>query len=171
MPRFYSGQGRTLPGVKQVLTPAAPAAGQDWSFTVPGGEQWRVLGASAVLVTSAVVANRTPVVKVNAGGLPLFVSANNNAQTATATVTYVAEPVYTPNTTASFVGYRPLDRPDFLLEPGMTFGVATNNIDVGDQWSDVALYVERLYADDATLSTDIEEFDRAVSAGVTQQKA
>jgi hypothetical protein len=130
-----------LGDIAAVALVPTPAAGAEWSVVVPNGSVWDVLTARAVLNTSAVVANRNVRVTVSDGTTEL-------GRVGAA----VAQP-------ASIVGVHSFglqDAPDFAGAGGLTFnhplpatrvvgnGVIaslTQNLDVGDQWSGIALQV------------------------------
>lgn len=62
----YSGQSVSR-RVRRIALGATPAAGADWSVTVPGGFIWRVISAYASLVSSAAAGQRMPRLQISDG--------------------------------------------------------------------------------------------------------
>lgn len=125
----------------KLVRPTAPGAGNDWSIAVPGGFRWDVVSLMATFTTSAVVANRFPVVYLSDG-----------------TTTYLQQPslgpcvasgVYYLNWQANGSAYNPtgfqtwqnMPLPCLTLPTGHVLSVATTNLDVGDAWSAIRLLV------------------------------
>lgn len=118
-----------------------PAAGADWSFTIPGGSVMHVRAIRAALVTSAVVANRRPVLTITDGNDTVAEVSVASSFTATQT----ASQSWLINVGAQLAGlggngnYAPL--PDLWLPAGSVVSVVTAGIDAGDQWSAIRLWV------------------------------
>lgn len=125
---------------------ANPAAGADWSVTVPTGQIWRVRSIFAQLVSSATVANRQPFLQIkDAGGNFLFLLDWGTAQTASLTSSYTwgGSCPLVNNGTSIFVGPIPQD---MVLAEGSTISASTASIQTGDQWQKVCLLVEQAQA-------------------------
>lgn len=119
----------------KTVTVANPAAGADWVWTVPSSTAWQIQSIRAQLVTSAAVANRTPVLRVTdtAGNIVLDAPATA-AQAASATVVY--EWVAGVPDQALTGGDLQLELPTGLtLEANWTVQTVTAGIQAGDQWS------------------------------------
>lgn len=115
---------------------ANPAAGADWSAAAPAGHLWRPFSITAILTTSAVVANRQ--VRL------LFGDGTNTYATLSAPAVQAASlaHVYTWAAVDTFLALGLVQvsaLPDLSIPPGWTVGVSTLAIDVGDQWSAVRL--------------------------------
>lgn len=126
----------------------SPAAGADFIYTVPdAGAVYEVIAIRARLVTSAVVANRLvhAVVK-DAAGTEVYRVGADIAVTATKTVIYTFSPaaggIGGGVTTNNDVAY-PIPEGPYL--PRWTIGSVTGAIDVGDQWSQLAIWYRALY--------------------------
>ena len=115
---------------------ASPAAGADWSTTVPAGHLWRLFSVTAQLVTSAAVANRQPVLVLGDGTNPFAYLTAPAVQAAGATVIYTWANV---DTFVALGARQVAALPDLELPPGWTIGVATALLDAADQWSAVRI--------------------------------
>lgn len=132
--------GRYLVRPRVVAVPS-PSAGSEWSTSVPAGTSWSVRAVIAKLTASAVVANRAPAVTLSDGtttfariGVSSVTSANNST-------TYSL--LHSLGYTQTSVGANNADSgwPSLPLFSGATIASSTAGLDVGDQWSQVALYV------------------------------
>lgn len=162
LPRFFSREGRHLPGVKRAVPVPQPAAGAEWTVNVPGGRQWRIIGGAAQLVASAAVANRRP-------GLSLGDESTTTARTvsalqvqagATALLGYLPDSGVTAPAGVDTVGLVPAW--DAWIPGGFVISSATPGLQAGDQYSQVSLMIEELYVDDQELSKLGEERDQAL---------
>lgn len=133
-------------GAPSVIEVAAPAAGADWTQTVPGRAFWRVLFARAQLVTDATVASRLAGVRITDGSRSIFdavLSAAISASTTTIvnwsdsaiTNAGVVRTTITPNQVS-------VTMPELFLLPGFQIQSLTAALQAGDQWSAVRLWVE-----------------------------
>lgn len=77
----------TVGGVKS-LTGTTPAAGANWSVTVPGAARWIVKSIYFSLTTSAVVGSRNPSIIFDDGVSILMQALTNNALAASSSATY-----------------------------------------------------------------------------------
>lgn len=127
---------------------AVPAAGAEWSLTVPDGEIWRIVSVSNFLQASAVAANREVQLTVDQGG------AVNTALIPSGVTHLLLEGrVY------SFMrgaGYRGAGAQSLHVVTSIGDGLyvtgggrvrsQTQNIQAGDQWSVARLWIERTFA-------------------------
>lgn len=127
----------------RTLAPA-PVAGAEAIITVPGGEDWLVLGVRATLTTSAVVANRVPTIawddQTNIGGQipsPVLVPAST-----TVVCNFVSEGTFA--STAIVGGQLVIPIPPWVLPTAYRLRTITSLLDVGDVWSGVTFSIERM---------------------------
>lgn len=125
-------------GLTAATTVSNPAAGADWTYTVPAGLQQTLISVRAVLTTSATVANRFPVLRITSptGQILADVSALA-AQTAGTTITYV----WMAGAPANNVNnVQQMALPSGLrLLGGSTIQTITSGIQAGDQWSAITI--------------------------------
>lgn len=128
--------------VLRVIKAAAPAAGADPVFTIPGQTVCRPISIIGTLVTSAVVAARRVAMQVTDGNDVLGIALGGITQAASLTTQYS---FFGSGNNSAAVAGQPLiasGMPDFVLPPGFTIGFKTGLIDVGDQWGASLLWVE-----------------------------
>jgi len=121
------GRIRTIVGTN-------PAAGVEISETVPAAARWKLRTFGFTLVTSAVVANRTPVLTIDDGANIIWETGNNVAQTATQTAKYRAG-IGVPLTTIGALTYQLPLPSDLPLLAGYRIRTVTGLIDVGDDYA------------------------------------
>lgn len=119
----------------QAFTVAQPAAGAEWSFTVPAGASYRFETLFFTIVTSAVVANRILRLQITDGTNVVYEGSANASLTASATYRFglarsAPDLVAIGFTTGLFL-------PDIWLPAGYVLQTSTPNKDVGDQYSAV----------------------------------
>lgn len=115
-----------------------PAAGADWTITVPAGVLWRLVSAFGLLATSSAVANRTAVLSIGDGDTEFCRIPATGVQAASLTESYTwGVGLDSENTGPS----QSQAIPEYVLHAGAIVKSATANVDVGDQWSAVVLYV------------------------------
>jgi hypothetical protein len=131
------------PGAMALFTVGNPAAGADWSFTLTANQKMRIQSFNAQLVTSATVANRIVRTLVNPAGNinPVWqappsqvIPASTTAQVSAASGQFTAT---TDTTTVNVALPSPL-----LMGPTDVVQVKTLNLQVGDQWSNIAIHAE-----------------------------
>lgn len=129
------------PGFIHSITIANPAAGSDWSFTIPVNARMRFSAGAATLTTSAQVAARAPGFHQTDGVNEYFFATAAQTQAASTTVRYN----YLPGgSSVPLVGTQTsvtLPSVD-VLPPGHVLGSATGVIQTGDQYSGIAFCVE-----------------------------
>lgn len=124
--------------VRRIVPGSAPAAGADWTLTVPAGKVWRIRTIEADLVTSATVADRSVALSVSDGSTTFVRAAPAAVQAASLTRHYC----WWANASALAFGSsisQPI--PELVVPAGYVIAVATDNIDAGDQWAAPVLYV------------------------------
>jgi len=123
---------------RSVLTVAAPAAGADWSLTVPAGHIYEVLSIQASLVTSAAVATRQVSLTLSNGVAVFLTLAAGFSQLTGLTRRYAWYPFANPYTVLPD-GINEI--PTTILQGLSIIASSTALIDAGDQWSAVKLQV------------------------------
>jgi hypothetical protein len=119
---------------------ANPAAGAEFSVTVPLNTQWRVLSIRAPLVTDATVANRDPRLLLLAGGQQLALVQSGISQPASATFDYLWFPGAVFNAAPPPVtAMAPM--PAVVLPAGALIESLTANLQAGDNWGPPVLLV------------------------------
>jgi len=134
--------GADGPGNMQALTAANPAAGADFVVAPSGNLRWRIQAVSALLTTSAAVANRIVHAEVeDSGGVTLSDVAALTAQVASTAVQYTFMPGVSSQATVDGAQLISLP-PAMFLDNGMQIASETTGIQAGDQWSNIRFYVE-----------------------------
>lgn len=129
------------PGLLCSVAGADPAAGAEFSVTVPTGARWRLVGTVATLVTDATVASRVVSLIVDDGATAVYRAAAQTAQTASLTVIYSFGAGLPSAATAGGVSVNPL--PEQLdLASGYRIRSLTAAIVAGDNWGAPQLLVE-----------------------------
>jgi len=124
-----------------------PAADTDWQTTVPAGVRWVLKAAQNAFATSAVVANRSPMLTfltpgfLSVGWMPCGTILTANLPT---DITWF-DGALVMNIGNFLTG--PLLR-DFVLGPGYIIKSQTLNMAAGDQWGAAVLFVEEWVSQD-----------------------
>ena len=138
-----SGIGQ-LTGIQQIVKVPQPAAGAEWTDTLPGGYFYRVLGGSAVYTTSAAVASRLLGTQLSDGASNVVSLWNATAMTAGLAV----QVGYTPSGGAGGGNIQgpvvTLVLPAVWLPQNYIIRSTTLNKDVADQYSSVVIWLECL---------------------------
>ena len=120
------------------LFSADPAANTEIAVTVPAYATWRVMGATATLVTSAAVANRLVTLIVDDGANELF--RVNAAVTQAASLTYSYS--FASAVSDTVVPGNVVKLPQLIIKSGYRIRTLTTNLQAGDDWSAMRLLVE-----------------------------
>ena len=135
------GGSTAVPGLIRSVTGTNPAAGVEISETVPTGAVWRLWSIMATLVTSAVVANRQPILIIDDGVNELLRSEVVVNETASATWRNTWAPFGAwANSGSGFNGQG--IPPDLRLAAGYRIRTSTVLIDAGDDWSAPQMWIE-----------------------------
>lgn len=125
-----------------------PAAGTDWSTVVPGGHTWEVLSVRSTLVTSAAAGARVPVLGMKDSDASYAVrfapGGSANSSITEPFCWFIGGPPQA-SLVAEFNSQLPSE--PWIVPAGYTLSVATNNLQVGDQWSAVKIVARRWSAD------------------------
>ncbi len=126
------------------VSPSNPAAGANFSYTVPTGEIWRVFGMTFRLTTDANVANRRvfPYFSCASGTYRFWA---NEDQAASLTHDYVGHVGESPPTTL-YTTYHHLPMPrDVWIRGNGTIGIIVDNKQAGDQLFGIKFMQERFF--------------------------
>jgi hypothetical protein len=123
------------------ITGTTPGAGLELLESVPSNARWRFLYATAILTTSATVANRFPTILLD-DGINLFYRWNSGAAIpASAAIRIVFAPVNLAG--ASDLSINTIFIPDNLfMSQGYRFRTVTTALQAGDQWSSLQYLVQ-----------------------------
>lgn len=150
MGRSYSGE--TAWRRSRIVVPvASPAAGSDWSLTVPAGHVYRLVSIYGELVTSAAVATRVPFLTVSDGVSAFLKVPPFASQVASLTRRYAWFPESGGDATGLGIA-SPF--PGLALVAGWSLAAATDLLDVADQWSSVRVCVEDTTVQDGSVDID-----------------
>ena len=136
---------------ERVILPA-PAAGQQWTYRVDGRYTERLVAVTFSLTTSAVVANRFPVVVLrdNNGTVVTEVPAGNAVAASATLTTYLVNG--SPGTAQGGVGNTYGFLPEILVPGDWSWGSGVGAMDPGDQLSSAVLLVHRFPNDAAVIT-------------------
>lgn len=133
-----------LDGIQNVVPIPTPAAGSDWTYTLPAGYYYRVLSGYAMFTTSATVANRSIGIKLTDGNRTLFTGRATTAFTAGLAI----DVGYGQGKSISNGGAAGLTVMSFFPEawfpPGYVLSSSTVNIQATDTYTLVTLWLECL---------------------------
>lgn len=128
-------------GTFRSVANAAPAAGADFTATVPTNARWSLQSVAFALTTSATVGNRTPLLTIDDGVNILWQAGNNAAVAASITATFYAGAGVQIGTVQANVFQIALPEP-MVLAAGFRVRSITGGIVAGDQYSQQFLNVE-----------------------------
>jgi hypothetical protein len=128
----------------RVVQVPTPAVGTDWSVAAPGQGLWRLLAFRYVFTTDANVANRLPSLIVDDGTSALLQVSAPAVQAAGIAQSYSGFPGSGGAALAGAPWLVPCPSDGILLLPGFRLRSSTTAIQVGDQFSAIALYIEEL---------------------------
>jgi len=123
---------------RRVVAVADPAAGADWSATVPGGHVWVLEAIGARLTTDSTVVSRVPILTIGDGTGDVLEVAPAGTAEASETRRFAWLPDQAGLTGLGGV-ISPLPR--LVLGPGWRVRVATLGLRGGDAWSQIRLAV------------------------------
>lgn len=124
-----------------VQTPANPAAGAQFSISVPPANNWILRSMRFQLITSAAVANRSVVLRIDDGNNNVFADIPAGpVQAASLNITYTLAPGLILQAVGAFVSAG-LPQ-EFRLAQSWRIRSITANMDVADQFSGIGLDTE-----------------------------
>jgi hypothetical protein len=137
------------PFLRRLQAVTQPAAGADWTITVPGDKIWRVLSIVGKLVTSAAAATREATLQITDQSTTFMFIPAGTSQVASKTGQYCwFEQAQNRGTTLQTAITAPIPS-NLVLPGGMVLKSVTEVIDAGDQWSNVALWIEEGFIGDS----------------------
>jgi hypothetical protein len=123
---------------------ANPAAGADWTYTLPTGYYYRLLAGSMTFTTSATVANRLVMPEIrDAGGAVLWRGMSQGAIAASSSGRHSWTQVGVPHAIQATGSAQTVALPDFWIPGGYVLRPLTLAIDAADQYSTIELLFER----------------------------
>lgn len=170
--RFLARDGKIQRGIKQVIPISNPGAGNEFTVTVPGGEQWFIYGGRLTFTASAAVANRTVTLALEIDGLRCYQTPDSTVIAASGQVFYSVIGSDSPVVVGSANTIGQLQTPSVPLPQGSMIHTVTINLDAGDAYTSCRLYVARVYLPDQKLDEiaeceQREYFDAMRKAGLT----
>ncbi len=138
------------PWVPKIITISNPAAGADFSYTIPDYTQLELLYVSYLLTADATVTNRRPGILFSDGTTSLkpYYSTTQITANQARTLSFF---LFGHTNTSSFSNNIYTSLPYTLLLSGWTIESTTNTIQAGDQISAIQLYVrQRAYPQKST---------------------
>jgi hypothetical protein len=132
------GDGR---GFIRNVTGTDPAAGVEWSETVPTNARWRLISARASFVTDATVPVRTVTITIDDGTTTVYTIPSHTTQAASLTFIYEAFAAGVSGYASGSTIVIPCP-PDAVMMPGWRIRSQTGAIVAGDNWGAPQLWVE-----------------------------
>jgi hypothetical protein len=133
------------PGWVYSVTRANPAAGQDWTITLPANTRWRIRTVFAQLLTSATVVNRNVSLAISGTANFALILGALATQTAGQQIQYTGLGLPPTAQASTALAGLPLP-PDLVLASttgsGHQLGSNTTAMQAGDQWSQINMLVE-----------------------------
>lgn len=134
------------PGVIRTVTGTNPAAGAEFSETVPTNARWRLISLYAQLVTGAAVANREPALVIDDGATNVHASAVHTSQAASLTHQHVWS-INNQRAAMNVHTVHPAPLPDGILMGGYRIRSSTANIQAADDYAAPLMLVEEWIED------------------------
>jgi hypothetical protein len=122
----------------------APAAGADFSVTIPVGQRWRVVSCSGLLTTAVAVANRDVTLVIDDGANVMAQIPAGFALLASLTNQYTFADSCVQSAAFNAVSVAPLPS-NLILTAGMRVRTVTANIQAADQWSVGFLHIGEVF--------------------------
>jgi hypothetical protein len=142
----FSGQAQGAVNVPapapRVITVTTPAAGAEWSQTIPAGVRWQLLDTSFLMTASAAAANRQVALRTTDGATTTAQAGPSISQTASQVDQYT----FFPGAVQIQGGITPtlytiFPFPSLVLLPTHTIGSISQSLQAGDQYSAIRLSV------------------------------
>jgi hypothetical protein len=135
---FHNLEG---PGILRSINVATPAAGVEWSQTVPTGARWVVRAGNSVFTASGAVANRSPAIVFDDGATILYTASVDTFRTAGQGATPQLGPVF-KGASVDNAGFVVPMGSLMALFAGWRIRSITGSIQAADTWTLIQLLVE-----------------------------
>lgn len=122
---------------------ANPAAGADWSYTLPANFAYKLQSVFATITTSGVSGTRIPRLSISDGAGNLLARIQVAGGTAGSLTHNYVWMLGVVSTTTSAELHKSMALCNMILSAGWVIEVATDLIQAGDQWSNIQLSFER----------------------------
>lgn len=157
--------------VLQAIKVPAPAAGADFTFTVPGDRALRIVSVTAQLVTSAAVANRGAALVITAPEGVVITVEQPAVITAGLTTLLCWGSGVSGDATALVNGRLTAGIGEYELPPGYVVSTATAALDAADQWGSIIIWAEVRLTQPATTHQELlaEWFAEQVRAALAAE--
>lgn len=145
VPRFSGSEAAPYVGQRRERIVPNPAAGKDWSFTLPAGAGYQLLLATATLVTSAQAGKRFPTLAFQNGDALTFFRTVDSAEVApsqTASISFGPDVTTATGNSGDLVT---IGTPFVILDAGWSIAAITSALQTEDQWSAIRLYMAELH--------------------------
>lgn len=116
-----------------------PAAGADWSYTVPLGARLQLLYGTATLTTSVTVNNRRVHLLLSATAGTMLDIISTGTQAASTAVSYAFATSWVTSQSVAIAAQGLLIPSPLILQPGDIISTSTQLIAAADQWSLIRL--------------------------------
>lgn len=143
-PHFSGSDASAYVGQRRERFPAPPAAGADWSFTLPAGAAYQLLVGTATLTTSAQVANRFPTIAFQNGDGLTFLRTVDIAGIAATTTASISFGQDVTTGTGNSGQLATIETPALVIDAGWRIAAITVGLQTEDAWSSIRLYLAEL---------------------------
>jgi hypothetical protein len=150
--RFLTDTGEIRPGVRQVINVPNPAAGADWTYTVPGGQMCKVVaGTFTVAIAADSGASEYLFVALGSAGITVWRTVYESPDPSVTFPVYISQvsQAYPSGDEGRGVS---TSLPNYVLSSGDTVGTEGINYAADDQYSAIALLIDVYYFTDEQLS-------------------
>jgi len=132
--------------VLRTQLPATPAAGAEWSLTVPGRTALQILAVRAILTTGAAATARVATLRITDGNNVLASIRTPASQAATLTTEHTWMPELPTIGLSGNAAYSTGIPNRLILPPGYTIGSNTSNLDAADTWTGITVWTKEIPA-------------------------
>lgn len=158
--------GDLAPVVYDRIAVTTPAAGAEWSVTLPGHQAWAVRSVIATLVTSAAVATRRPSLVIDDQTTTFMRLQSGITSGATLTTVWSWVEGYDLETGAAGTAVTDPFPSGLVLPAGHRLRSVTAAIDAADQWSAISVWGRRIDTGVTELAVAREAADELYTAPI-----
>lgn len=127
------------------LSEVSPAAGSEFSITVPDQQTWELIWAQATLTTSATVGDRTVAVELASPDDAYIRRTSGATQQASEQIEYTFMPGGTTQTSIANELHEIALPPKILMQASDKIFSVTTNLQAGDSWNSIKFLVRRWF--------------------------